>query len=124
MRRTAQLVDRLGYDHLWTFDHLLPNIGDHEAAVHEDASATATWAEATTHPRLGLMVSADAFRDPALVAKMAITLDHAVAAAPCSPLARRGSSWSIEHWLDFGSGFREHGTWLAGALDHHAAAAP
>ena len=29
MRETAQLVDRLGYDHLWTFDHLLPNLGDH-----------------------------------------------------------------------------------------------
>jgi alkanesulfonate monooxygenase SsuD/methylene tetrahydromethanopterin reductase-like flavin-dependent oxidoreductase (luciferase family) len=36
----------------------------------------AAWAEATQHARLGLMVGANTFRNPALVAKMATSLDH------------------------------------------------
>jgi alkanesulfonate monooxygenase SsuD/methylene tetrahydromethanopterin reductase-like flavin-dependent oxidoreductase (luciferase family) len=117
MRRTAQLVDRLGYDHLWTFDHLLPNLGDHEASVHEGWLALATWAEATTRPRLGLMVGANTFRNPALVAKMAVTLDHASGGRAMLGL---GSAWfALEHrafGLEFGTGFRERGEWLAEAL--------
>jgi len=118
MRETAQLVDRLGYDHLWTFDHLLPNLGDPEAPVHEGWLTLAAWAEATTHPNLGLMVGANTFRNPALVAKMAVTLDHASGGRAMLGL---GSAWfELEHrayGMDFGRGFGERGRWLAEALE-------
>lgn len=118
MRETAQLVDRLGYDHLWTFDHLLANLGDPESPLHEGWLTLAAWAEATTRPHLGLMVGANTFRNPALVAKMAVTLDHASGGRAMLGL---GSAWfELEHrafGIDFGRGFRERGEWLTEALE-------
>ena len=64
------------------------------------------------------MVGANTFRNPALVAKMAVTLDHASGGRAMLGL---GSAWfELEHrafGLDFGSGFRERGAWLAEALE-------
>jgi F420-dependent oxidoreductase-like protein len=69
-------VDQLGYDNLWTWDHLYPIVGSHEGPMFEAWMTLAAWAEATSRVRIGLMVGANPFRNPALVAKMATTLDH------------------------------------------------
>lgn len=118
MRSTARLVDRLGYDHLWTFDHLLANLGDPWSPVHEGWLTLAAWAEATEHVGLGLMVGANTFRNPALVAKQAVTLDHASGGRAMLGL---GSAWfELEHrafGIDFGSGFAERAAWLAESLE-------
>lgn len=74
--RTGQHLDHLGFDTLWTWDHLYPIIGSPEGPIYEGYLTLAAWAQATQRIRLGLMVGANPFRNPALVAKMVTTLDH------------------------------------------------
>src|SRR4051812_44253230 len=69
-------ADRLGYHSLWTWDHLYPIVGSSAGPIHEGWLTLAAWAQATDRIGIGLMVGANTFREPALTAKMATTLDH------------------------------------------------
>ena len=69
-------ADRLGYDTLWTWDHLYPIVGDSHGPIFEGWLVLTAWAQATERIRIGLMVGANTFREPTLTAKMATTLDH------------------------------------------------
>jgi F420-dependent oxidoreductase-like protein len=72
----AKRADDLGYDSLWTWDHLYPIVGDWHGPIFEGYLTLGAWAGVTKRPTLGLMVGANTFRNPALVVKMATTLDH------------------------------------------------
>ena len=72
----ARRVDALGYDSLWTWDHLYAIFGDPHQPIFEGPGMLPAWAMATEHVRLGLMVGANTFRVPGLTAKLATTLDH------------------------------------------------
>ncbi len=76
LREAGTQADALGYDTLWTWDHLYPIVGSPEGPILEGYLTLAAWAEATSRIRLGLMVGANTFRNPALVGKMITTLDH------------------------------------------------
>jgi alkanesulfonate monooxygenase SsuD/methylene tetrahydromethanopterin reductase-like flavin-dependent oxidoreductase (luciferase family) len=76
LRDAGVLVDELGYDSLWTWDHLYPIVGDPHGPMFEGYMTLAAWAALTKRVTLGLMVGANTFRNPALVAKMVTTLDH------------------------------------------------
>src|SRR6266581_926453 len=77
LRAVALRAERLGYHSLWTNDHVLAiAAGRAEDPIFEGWMTLAAWAEATRRVRLGLLVSCNTFREPALVAKMATTLDH------------------------------------------------
>src|SRR3954470_7613568 len=76
MTDAAKRVDELGYDHLWTWDHLYAIFGDPYQPIVEGWMALAGWAMATERTRLGLLVGANTFRNPGLTAKLAETLDH------------------------------------------------
>ena len=69
-------ADRLGYDTLWTWDHVYPIVGSDDGPMLEAWLTITAWAMATERVRIGLMVGANTFREPSLVAKMATTLDH------------------------------------------------
>ena len=69
-------ADELGYDHVWTWDHLYAIIGDPYQPVYEGYSTLAAWAKVTQRARLGLFVGANTFRNPGVVAKALTTLDH------------------------------------------------
>ena len=72
----ARRADRLGFDTLWTWDHLYPIVGSWEGPILEGYTVLTGWAMATEQIRLGLMVGANTFREPTLTAKIATTLDH------------------------------------------------
>src|SRR4051794_29083689 len=72
----AKRVDQLGYDSLWTWDHLHAIIGDPQQPIFEGYTTLAAWAMATERVKLGLMVGANTFRNPGLVVKSVTTLDH------------------------------------------------
>ena len=77
----------------------------------------AAWAQATSRIRIGLMVGANTFREPALTAKMATTLDHISHGR--ATLGIGGAWFEEEHeafGLEFGSGFPERLRWLGEAL--------
>jgi alkanesulfonate monooxygenase SsuD/methylene tetrahydromethanopterin reductase-like flavin-dependent oxidoreductase (luciferase family) len=110
-------ADRLGYDTLWTWDHLYPIVGDSTGPNYEGWLTITAWAQATKRIRIGLMVGANGFRAPTLTAKMATTLDHISGGRAI--LGIGGAWFEEEHQdfgLDFGSGFPERLRWLGEAL--------
>jgi alkanesulfonate monooxygenase SsuD/methylene tetrahydromethanopterin reductase-like flavin-dependent oxidoreductase (luciferase family) len=113
MLDAARRVDRLGYDHLWTWDHLYSIFGDPYQPIVEGWTALAAWAMATERTRLGLLVGANTFRNPGLVAKTAATLDHISGGRAILGL---GGAWmELEHQahgIDFGTGFGQRLDWL------------
>ena len=43
LQETGALVDRLGYDSLWTWDHLYPIVGDPTGPMFEGYMTLAGW---------------------------------------------------------------------------------
>jgi alkanesulfonate monooxygenase SsuD/methylene tetrahydromethanopterin reductase-like flavin-dependent oxidoreductase (luciferase family) len=110
-------ADRLGYETLWTWDHLYPIVGSSRGPILEGWLTITAWAQATSRVRVGLMVGANTFREPALVAKMATTLDHISAGRAILGI---GAAWFEEEHrafgLPYGSGPPERLRWLGEAL--------
>jgi F420-dependent oxidoreductase-like protein len=76
LRETWQEVESLGFDTLWVNDHLLPSVGPSDAPNLEGWTMLGAIAALTAHVRIGVMVSSNTFRHPAVLAKMATTVDH------------------------------------------------
>lgn len=76
LRDTAMLVDRLGFDSLWTWDHFVPLDGDPKGPMFEAWELLAAWGALTRHVRIGTLVTGNTYRHPAVLAKMVATLDH------------------------------------------------
>ncbi len=113
----AVRADRLGYDTLWTWDHLYPIVGDSHGPNYEGWLTITAWAQATERIRIGLMVGANTFRAPTLTAKMATTLDHI---SNGRAILGIGAAWFEEEHeafgLEFGSSPGERLRWLGEAL--------
>ena len=113
MLDAARRVDRLGYDHLWTWDHLYAIFGDPYQPIVEGWTSLAAWAMVTERTRLGLLVGANTFRNPGLVAKTAETLDHI---SNGRAILGIGGAWMeaehTAHGIDFGTGFGQRLDWL------------
>ena len=113
MLDAARRVDRLGYDHLWTWDHLYAIYGDPYQPIVEGWTSLAAWAMVTEQTRLGLLVGANTFRNPGLVAKTAETLDHI---SEGRAILGIGGAWMeaehTAHGIDFGTGFGQRLDWL------------
>jgi F420-dependent oxidoreductase-like protein len=69
-------VEELGFDSVWTFDHLLPFSGSDEGACFETLTTLAAMASLTARVRVGVLVSGVLYRDPATLAKSAAQVDH------------------------------------------------
>jgi alkanesulfonate monooxygenase SsuD/methylene tetrahydromethanopterin reductase-like flavin-dependent oxidoreductase (luciferase family) len=110
-------ADGLGYDSLWTWDHLYPIVGSSDGPILEGWLVLAAWAQATENVSIGLMVGANTVREPALVAKMATTLDHISRGRAILGI---GAAWfeeeHIAYGLEYGSGPPERLRWLGEAL--------
>ena len=113
MLDAAKRVDHLGYDHLWTWDHLYAIFGDPYQPIVEGWTSLAAWAMVTEQTRLGLLVGANTFRNPGLVAKTAETLDHI---SNGRAILGIGGAWMeaehTAHGIDFGTGFGQRLDWL------------
>jgi alkanesulfonate monooxygenase SsuD/methylene tetrahydromethanopterin reductase-like flavin-dependent oxidoreductase (luciferase family) len=76
IRAVAHAVEASDLDSVWVFDHLLFRSDGKTTGIHEAWTVLAAIAEATDRVELGTVVMCTAFRNPALLAKMAATLDH------------------------------------------------
>ena len=76
LRDAALAAEDAGFDSLWTDDHLVNDMGDERIEVFEGWTTLAAWAALTSRVRLGLLVGAAPFRNPGLLAKTAVTVDH------------------------------------------------
>jgi alkanesulfonate monooxygenase SsuD/methylene tetrahydromethanopterin reductase-like flavin-dependent oxidoreductase (luciferase family) len=62
-------------EHAWLFDHLLPIFGDPNGPIFEGWTLLSALAAQTERLRLGLLVTSNRFRAPAMLAKIAATVD-------------------------------------------------
>ncbi len=113
MLDAAKRVDRLGYDHIWAWDHVYAIFGDPYQPIVEGWTTLAAWAMATEKTRLGLLVGANTFRNPGLTAKIAATLDHI---SDGRAILGVGGAWfDLEHQahgIEFGAGFGQRLDWM------------
>ena len=113
----ALRAEKLGYDHVWTWDHLYPIFGDPRQSIFEGYTALAAVAQATERIRLGLFVGANTFRNPGLAVKCVTTIDHISGGR--AVLGIGGAWFELEHralGIEFGSGFGQRLDWLAEAV--------
>jgi alkanesulfonate monooxygenase SsuD/methylene tetrahydromethanopterin reductase-like flavin-dependent oxidoreductase (luciferase family) len=76
IRDVALTAEAAGFDSVWVYDHLLFRSDGETTGIHECWTILSAIAEATSRVQLGTIVMCTSFRNPALLAKMAATLDH------------------------------------------------
>src|ERR1700727_1352230 len=95
--READAIPQI--EHAWLFDHLMPIGGDPGGPIFEGWTLLSALAAQTGRLRLGLLVTSNRIRPPALLAKIAATVDVVsggrlefgigAGSRPSLPMARR-----------------------------------
>jgi alkanesulfonate monooxygenase SsuD/methylene tetrahydromethanopterin reductase-like flavin-dependent oxidoreductase (luciferase family) len=110
-------AEELGFDSLFTWDHVYPIIGSWEGPALETYTGMAAVAAHTKRATIGHLVTANTFRNPALVAKMITTIDHI---SNGRAVLGMGAAWMEPEHTGFGIEFGDRpGTrlrWLEGSL--------
>jgi alkanesulfonate monooxygenase SsuD/methylene tetrahydromethanopterin reductase-like flavin-dependent oxidoreductase (luciferase family) len=76
IQRTWLQADEIAeIDHAWLWDHLLPLTGPKDGNIFEGWTLLAALAAQTRRLRLGLLVSSNRIRQPAVLGKIATTVD-------------------------------------------------
>jgi F420-dependent oxidoreductase-like protein len=95
LRETWRLIDSLGYDTAWTFDHFMPILSDPSGPCYEGWISLAALAAETSLVEVGTLVTGNTYRHPAVLAKMGATLDHTCGGRMIMGL---GAGWfELEH---------------------------
>ncbi|MFN8519875.1 MAG: LLM class flavin-dependent oxidoreductase [Chloroflexota bacterium] len=116
--RTLELAahaEARGFESLWVFDHFTTTPEPTDEITFESFSMLAALAAVTTNVRLGHMVICTGFRNPALTAKLASTID--VISNGRFELGI-GAGWKEDEWLAYGYGFPETGERIGALGDH------
>jgi F420-dependent oxidoreductase-like protein len=71
----AELIEELGYDSIWLYDHFHNVPRPAHEAVFECWMTAAALSQATSRVRIGQMVGCNSYRSPAVLAKMTSTFD-------------------------------------------------
>ncbi len=102
IRDLARRAEAGGADSVWVYDHLLFRFEGQTSGIHEAWTLLAALAAATERVELGTIVLATSFRPPALLAKMATTLDEISAGRLILGL---GCGWHEPEYAAFGYPF-------------------
>jgi F420-dependent oxidoreductase-like protein len=104
MTRVAKEADGLGYDSIWVFDHFHTVPTPELETTFECWTITAGLARDTQRVKVGQMVTCNGYRNPALLAKIASTVD---VMSHGRLLFGLGAGWYEHEWRAYGYGFPE-----------------
>lgn len=111
-----QVADDGGFDHCWNMDHFA-TLGDSQTGdIFEAWTLLAGMAQATKRVRIGCAVTGNTYRHPAVLAKMAVTVDHLSGGRLEFGI---GSAWAENEHTMLGLPFetvKARANWLAEAL--------
>jgi F420-dependent oxidoreductase-like protein len=99
MTAVARVADAGPWDSIWVYDHFHTVPQPTDNAVFECWTATATLARDTSRVNIGQMVGCNGYRQPALYAKIASTVD---VAANGRLYAGLGAGWYEHEWKAYG----------------------
>ncbi|HEU4948344.1 MAG TPA: LLM class F420-dependent oxidoreductase [Kribbella sp.] len=106
MTAVARAADAGPWDSIWLFDHFHTVPEPVRASVFEAWTTTAALARDTSRVNIGQMVGCNGYRNPALVAKMAATVD---VASHGRLYAGLGAGWDEAEWKAYGYPWQERG---------------
>jgi F420-dependent oxidoreductase-like protein len=98
----ARQAEALGFESAWVFDHFTTVPDPTDEITFESFSTLSALAMATERVRLGHMVICTGFRNPALTAKLASTID--VISGGRFEVGI-GAGWKDDEWIAYGYGF-------------------
>jgi F420-dependent oxidoreductase-like protein len=105
MTRVARVVDALpAFDSIWVYDHFHTVPRPTMETVFEAWTTTAALTRDTQRVQVGQMVTCNGYRNPALLAKMASTVDVMSHGRLYCGL---GGGWYEHEWRAYGYGFPE-----------------
>jgi F420-dependent oxidoreductase-like protein len=109
----AHRAEASGFDSLWIMDHLhqIASVGEADEPILEAYTTLAALAAVTETARLGVLVSCNGFRNPAVLAKMVTTID---VISKGRAILGIGAGWHEEECRSYGLGFRSTRERLAG----------
>ncbi len=116
--RTVELArhaEATGFESLWVFDHFHTVPEPTDEITFESFSQLSALAMVTDRVRIGHMVVCTGFRNPALTAKLASTID--VISGGRFELGI-GAGWKEEEWIAYGYGFPSTGERLDALGEH------
>ncbi len=104
MTRAAVAADEAGFDSIWVYDHFHTVPTPTEETTFEAWTITAGLVRDTKRVRVGQMVTCNGYRNPALLAKMASTVD---VMSHGRLICGLGAGWYEHEWRAYGYGFPE-----------------
>ena len=104
MTRVAQVAEASGFDSVWVYDHFHTIPTPTLNTTFEAWTITAGLSRDTKRINIGQMVTCNGYRNPALLAKMASTVDVMSSGRLYFGL---GAGWYEHEWRAYGYGFPE-----------------
>jgi F420-dependent oxidoreductase-like protein len=102
MTRAAKAAEEAGFDSVWVYDHFHTVPEPTQETTFEAWTITAGLLRDTQRVRVGQMVSCNGYRHPALLAKMASTVD---VMGHGRLICGLGAGWYEHEWRAYGYGF-------------------
>ncbi len=106
LRDAAVGYEELGYDQLWTSDHLMASGGDRSGHYFEGYSTLAAVSQLTHRARLGVLVTCALYRNAGLLAKIAAGID---VMSQGRLILSLGAGWDEDEFVAYGYDFPSAG---------------